>query len=208
MNSALTTAILNIMLGFVFLLISLRAFYLYTHVRSARILSLGLSTGMIALTAAADFASGDLPRLHLNTDWFLFIGQTVSFAFLFLSVIVNAEERLRTLAIWHVLACMFLLLLLVLAPVLPPLPNQTIQLLLSGSRAAICFLIFFYYASVFASKETRFSLFMTVAFMLLSFGYLMLILKYALPNQDLLDHIGDMIRISGVIALFVGFVAG
>jgi hypothetical protein len=89
-----------------------------------------------------------------------------------------------------------------LAPVLPPeFPDPAItKSILSGSRGLICFIIFFYYAIAFMDKETRFSLLMSVAFLLLSCGYLFIIPKYTTPN-DVLDRSGDLMRIAGLITL-------
>jgi len=207
-SSNTVTDILNILLFTVFLLIALRSFYLHFRIRSARLFVLGLSMGLIALTALADVLPDYITAVRLNTDWFLFLGQAVSFMFIMVSLMMNAEERLRRLVPYHIVISLLLLLLLALAPFLPDFPNVFVKMALSGARGAICLVIFFFYASSFMNKETRFSFLMGVAYLLLSFGYLIILPKYLLQHQELLDYIGDIIRFSGVGAMLGGFVAG
>jgi hypothetical protein len=169
---------------------------------------------IIALTAAAGFIGDNVTSISLNVDWFNYIGQTVSFLFIFLSLLFKREHSLRILVGWHLLACIPLLILLILAPVLPPeFPNPVVtKTLLSGSRGVICGFIFLYYMFAFTTKETRFSFLMGTAFLLLSVGYFIVILKYGGNSgpisADVIDRVGDITRISGSIALFIAIVRG
>jgi hypothetical protein len=160
--------------------------------------------GMIALTAVAGYAGDNVTSISLNVDWFNYIGQTVSFIFILLSFFRNSDEYLRSLMRWHIVVSLLLLVLLFLAPVLPPeFPAPAVtKSILSGSRGFICFVIFFYYVYVFMRKETRFSLLMGIAFLLLCLGYSIIIPKYVTPN-DALDQNGDFIRIAGLLVLFL-----
>ncbi len=202
--------VLSLTLFVVALFISLRACYLYFQARSRRLFILGLSMGVISLTAAAGFAGDNVTSINLNVDWFNYIGQTVSFLFITLSFVRSSDEYLRGLTRWHVTISALLLLLLVLAPVLPAeFPNPAVtKTLLSGSRGLICFVIFFYYVGAFMTKETRFSVLMSAAFLLLSTGYFVIIPKYSIPNVDLLDHVGDITRVTGLITLLAAVLLG
>jgi len=202
--------VLSLTLFVISLFISLRGFYLYVQSRSRRLFILGLSMAVIALTAIAGFLGDNVTAISLNVDWFNYIGQTVSFLFILLSLMRNSNDYLRRLTTWHVIISLLILLLLFLSPVLPaefPDPALT-KTLLSGSRGIICFIIFFYYVSAFFSKETRFSLLMAGAFLLLSSGYLVILPKYAYANMDLLDHVGDVTRIVGSIILLSAVLLG
>jgi hypothetical protein len=104
-----------------------------------------------------------------------------------------------------------LLILLLLAPILPAeFPNPALtKTFLSGSRGLICLCIFYYYTSAFMTKETRFSLLMGIAFLLLSAGYLVIIPKYSATfNADLLDHTGDITRVCGLVVLSIAVLRG
>ena len=196
--------LLSLTLFFVSLFIALRALYLYTRSRSRRIFILSLSMGVISLTAVAGFAGDNVTSISLNVDWFNYIGQTVSYIFILLSFFKDSDAYLRNLMRWHVAASALLLVLMLLAPVLPPeFPDPAVtKSILSGSRGLICFIIFYYYALAFMEKETRFSLLMGAAFLMLCFGYSIIIPKYIQPN-DALDRGGDLIRIAGLITLLL-----
>src|SRR5579884_2483659 len=142
--------LLSLTLFFVSLFISLRAFYLYFQARSRRIGILAIAMGIISLTAIAGFAGDNVTSISLNVDWFNYIGQTVSFIFILLSFFRNSDEYLRSLMRWHIVVSLLLLVLLFLAPVLPPeFPAPAVtKSILSGSRGFICFVIFFYYVYV------------------------------------------------------------
>ncbi len=186
---------LSLTLFVVSLFISLRAFYLYTRSRSRRLFILSLSMGMISLTAVAGYAGDNITSISLNVDWFNYIGQTVSYLFILLSFFSESDSYLRSLIRWQIAVSALLLILLFLAPVLPPeFPDPAItKSILSGSRGLICFIIFLYYVNVFMDKETRFSLLMSAAFLLLCIGYSIIIPK--------LDRSGDIMRIAGLVFL-------
>ncbi|MBZ5686391.1 MAG: hypothetical protein LAP86_15275 [Acidobacteriia bacterium] len=209
MDQNLIANILSLSLFFVGLFVALRSFALYVQVRSNRLCILGVSMTVIALTAAAGFAGDNVTTVTLNVDWFNYIGQTVSFIFILLSLVRSSEHYLRSVLRYQLLATVPLVILLLLAPMLPPdFPNPVVtKTLLSGSRGVICLFIFFYYTGAFMTKETRFSFLMSGAFLLLSFGYFTIMPKYAYPS-DLLDHVGDLMRVSGLASLLAAVVAG
>jgi hypothetical protein len=200
--------IVSVALFFTGAVISLRAFYIYSLARNPRIFILGLTMGILALTAAADFASSNITSITLNTDWFLYIGQATSFLFIFLSLVSSSDKYLQTLMLWNIGVSTLLLGLLLFSPTLPNFPNTALRITLSGSRSVICFAIFFAYVSAFVKKETRFSLLMSVAFLFLSMGYLMIAQQFLTNSQLLFDNIGDITRLIGLIVLLIAVLAG
>jgi hypothetical protein len=207
-SSTLIPTVLAIFLFAVALLVSLRALYIFNQTRSPRLFILGLSLGVIALTALADLISSNLTSITLNTDWFLYIGQAVSFLFILLSLISSNDAYLNRLMRVHVLVSVVLIGLLVLSPTLPPFSNVAIKAILSGSRSVICFGIFFSYISAFMNKQTRFSLLMSIAFMLVAFGYLMIAQQYFVSDSGLFDNIGDLTRMLGLCVLLLAVFGG
>ena len=203
MDPTFVPNVLSLTLFFVSLFISIRAFYLYTRSRSRRIGILSIAMGIISLTAIAGFAGDNVTSITLNVDWFNYIGQTVSFTFILLSFFGSSETYLRNLMRWQIALSILLLGLMLLSPVLPPeFPAPTVtKSLLSGSRGLICHIIFYYYVVSFMKNETRFSLLMGLAFLMLSFGYWIILPKYITPN-DGLDRTGDIMRVCGLILLF------
>lgn len=186
------------------LIIAVRGFYLFKQTRSRRLFILALSMLVFALTSAAGFAGDNITTISLNVDWFNYIGQTVSFLFILFSLLRSSDDYLRSLMYSHIVISSLLLILLLLAPVLPPdFPNPAItKSLLSGSRGVTCAVILFFYARSFSKKETLFALLMGSAFFLLAVGYFTILPKYFSPN-DFLDRLGDILRIGGVLALLL-----
>jgi hypothetical protein len=157
--------------------------------------------GMLALTAAADFFSSNETGIPLNTDWFLYIGQAVSLLFILLSFFNNTDAYFQVLMRLQVFVTALLIGLLILAPTLPDLSNITLRTILSGSRGAICFGIFFFYISAFMAKRTRFSLLMGISFLLLALGYLVIVQQYFATSTIQFDSAGDIIRMFGLAVL-------
>ena len=208
MEDILVGNILAVALFLVTLFICVRAFYIYAQLRSPRLFTLGLAMGIIALTAAADFTSSNFPGLGLNTDWFLFIGQAVSWLFIWLSLLSHSDEYLHWLMRLQVLASLAVLCLLFLSPTLPDFSGTLLAILLSGSRFVICLLIGFSYLLTFLDKQTRFSLLMALAFVLLGFGYLLIAEKFSVSNLMLFDNAGDILRLGGLLLLLAAMLVG
>jgi hypothetical protein len=208
MEDILVGNILAVALFLVSLFICVRAFYTYAQLRSPRLFTLGLAMGVVALTAAADFTSSNFPDLGLNTDWFLFIGQAVSFLLIWLSLLNHADVYLQWLMRLQVLASLAVLCLLILSPTLPDFTGTLLAIVLSGSRFVICLLIGFSYLLTFLGKQTRFSLWMGMAFVLLGFGYLLIAQKFSVSNLMLFDNAGDIIRLGGLLLLLVAVLVG
>jgi hypothetical protein len=189
------------------LLICLRAYYLYSQSRSPRLFVLALSMGLVALTSADNLVA-NLITIPFNTYWFLYIGQTVGFFLIFLSLIQGSDEYLRKLMRWSILVAVLTLGLLVLAPVMPPFPNNAVRAIVNGSRAVVTFGVFFCYTYAFMKKETRFSFLMASAFLLVTFGILISLEKYLSTSPDLLDNVGDITRCIGLLVLLVAVLLG
>jgi len=206
--SSMIPNILAIVLITITTFIAGRSFYLYARIRSPRLFILGLAMAIIALTGLADLASGLITSVTLHTDWFLYIGQAVSFLFIFLSLLKGAESYQQGLMRWHIILSLLSLILLFTALILPDIPNGALEFILSGPRCILCFTVFFSYTAAFMSKQTRFSLLMAAAFFMLSFGYLIIMLQYVVTTSQAFDNLGDVIRMVGLIALFAAVIKG
>jgi uncharacterized membrane protein YhdT len=206
MNQNLIANVLSLTLFTVSLFITLRAFYLYLLSHRQRLFILGLSMAIIALTAIASFIGDNVPSFTINLNWFKYTSQTVSFLFILLSLVRSSDRYLRSLMIWHILVSVLLLILL--TPFAPAEISTTAKIVLGSSRSLICLLVFFYYVTSFMKKETFFSLMMSLAFLLLSVGYVLNVPKYSNHLLTLLDNIGDVVRISGLIVMLVTVLIG
>jgi hypothetical protein len=193
--------LLDVSLCLVALFIAVRSFDIYARFHQYRLFILGLSMVLVSISAAADFTSSYVTVLTLQTDWFLYIGQSVGFLFILLSLIGRSDSYLRGLVRTYMVVFAFLLILLLLSPVLPPM-TMSIRTALGFSRFVICMLILIAYFSTYVSKPSRFSLLMSISFFFFTANYLMSLQQYFVPiiSQYIFRDQGD---ISGVIGLVV-----
>jgi hypothetical protein len=209
MNSKQITDILLAIQATITLLISVRAFYLYSRTRSDALFSIGLSMGVIALGGICGLI-GDtiLVSKYFNTLWFRYVGQTVSYLFIYLASLRSLKQYTTQIKRWHITITVLLLILLFLTPFIPTSTNPTTLAILSGSRSVICFIIFLNYADIFMSKETRFSFLMSLAFLLISVGIAIYTMKFVVPHSISFDFVGDSIRVVGLVILLIALFVG
>lgn len=205
--------ITDLIIGFqaiITLFISLRAFYLYAKTRSDTLFIVGLAMAVIALGGIAGIL-GDyvITSGSFNTFWFRYIGQIVSYLFIFFISLPQAEHHMRALKWWNIIATVFLLALLVLTPVLPPISNVVLTEVLSGARGVVCLAIFFnYYFVIYSMKGTRFAFLMCAAFLLIATGIGVYTLKFSVANPLPYDYAGDSTRAVGLVLMLAAFFAG
>ena len=191
--------LLDVSLCLVALFIALRSFDMYARFHQYRLFILGLSMVLVSISAAADFISSYIIVIKLQTDWFLYIGQSVGFLFILLSLLRSSDSYLRSLMRLDIVALDLLLILRLLSPVLPPM-SMTTRTVFGFTRTIICLFILIAYFSTYVSKPSRFSLLMSISFFFFTANYLMSLHQYFVPviNQYIFRDQGD---ISGVIAL-------
>src|SRR5207253_10369731 len=155
----------------------------------------------VSISPRADFNSGYVSAITIKTDWFLYIGQSIWFLFILLSLLRSSDSYLRGLMRLNIVVFAFLLILLLLSPILPAI-DMTTRTVLVFSRFVICMLILIAYFSTYLSKRCRFSLLMSISFFFFTANYLMSLQQYFVPifNQYIFRDQGD---ISGVIGLIV-----
>jgi hypothetical protein len=205
--------ITDLIIGFqaaITLLISLRAFYLYSKTRSDTLFIVGLVMAVISLGGIAGII-GDyvITSKAFNTFWFRYIGQIISYLFIFFISLPRAERHMRALKWWSIIATTLLLALLVMTPVLPPIPGLTLTKILSGARGVVCLAICFnYYFVMYGKKGTRFAFLMCAAFLLIATGIGVYTIKFSAPNPLPYDYAGDGTRALGLVLMLAAFFAG
>jgi hypothetical protein len=210
MNSKEITDLIIAFQAVITLFISLRAFYLYIKMRSDILFVVGLSMAVIVVGGIAGLV-GDflITSSSFNTFWFRYIGQIVSYLFIFFISLPGAERHMRALKRLNLVAAALLWLLLLLTPVLPPIPGATLTEVLSGARGVVCLAIFFnYYFLMYAMKGTRFSRLMCLAFLLIATGIAVYTFKFSVPNPLPYDYVGDSTRAVGLLFMLAAFFVG
>ena len=103
--------LLDVSLCLVALFIAVRSFDIYARYHQYRLFILGLSMVLVSISAAADFISSYVTAITLQTDWFLYIGQSIGFLFILLSLIRSSDSYLRGLMRLNIVVFAFLLIL-------------------------------------------------------------------------------------------------
>jgi hypothetical protein len=208
-DPTLVPNILAISLFVATVFISLRASYIYSQTRSPRLFILGLSMGVISLTAADNLVANFI-TIPFNTYWFLYLGQTISYFFIWASFFRSSDEYLHGLMRWHIIGSLLALGLLLASPAIPPFPHDNVlRAIMSASRSIPCFGIFCCYIITFMRKNARFSFLMSLAFLLLTIGPWIIVEKYFVATGgDILDGTGDILRLAGLVVLLVAVLWG
>jgi hypothetical protein len=205
--------ITDLIIGFqaiITLCISLRAFYLYSKTRSDTLFIVGVAMAVIAIGGIAGII-GDyaITSKAFNTFWFRYIGQIVSYLFIFFISLPRAERHMRALKWLNIAATILLLALLVLTPVLPPISSVALTEILSGARGVVCLAVFFnYYFVMYNMKGTRFAFLMCAAFLLIATGIGVYTIKFSVTNPLPYDYTGDGTRAIGLILMLAAFFVG
>ena len=215
MNQQQTINLLLYIQTFIGLLIAARAYYLYAKNRTDDLFILG--TAMITIVAAS--VSGLIAdNLFVNDTnhfggtfnvlWFEYGGQTISYFFIFLSTFQNLDNNPGQLKRWQLIVTALLVLVALATPIIPPFSSPNYQAILSNTRSLVCFITFARYSYFFFSKESRFSFLMGLAFLLLTFGLIIVTAQFY-PSGPIIDiYIGYALRISGLIVLLLAFWIG
>lgn len=205
--------ITDLIIGFqaaITLLISLRAFYLFFKTRSDTLFIVGLAMAVIGIGGIAGLV-GDyvITSSAFNTFWFRYIGQIVSYLFIFFISLPGADHHARALKWGNIVASAGMVALLALTPLLPPLPGTTLTEILSGARGVVCLAICFnYYFVIYSMKGTRFSFLMCAAFLLIATGIGMYTIKFSVANPLPYDYAGDGTRAVGLVLMLAAFFVG
>jgi len=209
MNSKEITDLIIAFQAVITFLISMRAFYLYFKSHRDILFIVGLSMAVIFLGGIAGLV-GDflISSSSFNTFWFRYIGQIVSYLFIFFISLPGAERQMRVLRWSNIAAAALMVLLLILTPVLPPISLKVMEIL-SGARGLVCLAVFFnYYFVLYGMKGTRFSVLMCAAFLLITVGIAIYTIKFSVANPLPYDYIGDSVRAVGLILMLAAFFVG
>lgn len=208
MTSTTITTLLLIAQATITLLISFRAFFLYTRTRHDLQLILGIAMGTIAAVGVIGIIGDNYFANLFSTKWFRYTAQIVSYSFILLASLHTAERYLRRLVQWQLLFLAFLTVALFLIPLTPQLADARIEATVSLLRGVICLLICVNYTRFFFQKGARFSFLMALAFLLISVGIAVTTPWYFQKAQLIYLYTGDTTRIVGLLTMLLTFFWG
>ncbi|HEY0756966.1 MAG TPA: hypothetical protein VGD98_23645 [Ktedonobacteraceae bacterium] len=205
MTSTQITILLLVAQVAITFLIAFRAFARYFQTRHDLYLILGIAMGTIAIVGVVGIVGDNYFASSLNTKWFRYSAQVVSYTFIFLASLRASEGYLRRVVQWELICVALLAGALFLTPVTPALGNARVEALVSLSRGVICFIICLNYIRFFLQKGTRFSFLMGLAFFLISVGIAITTPWYFQQTKLLYLSIGDTTRTVGLFIMLLTF---
>ncbi len=209
MSISTIATIMSVPIAIICLFISLRAFYVYNLSRNDMIFVLGLAMAVISTGTSV----GLVGELHLggnmlSTDWARSFGACCGGLFIFLSSLVRSHEQMRQLRRWQVIATILFVIVVLLTPLYPPIKNPLVSFALNGSRMIIYSCAFVRYALLYKSKSTRFSLVMSIAFLVLVIGYGLNIPGIFQTQLAIITIAAATVRISAYLTLLTAYSMG
>ena len=200
--------LLRVILGLLCFGISGYVFYRYFLTVNDALFSLGLSMVTIAISIFCSLADPlSLWGMTLNVGWLRYIGSISALCFMFLSIMVTSNMQMRLVKIWQIIATILFLILLLITPALPPFPDNLIPALFNLGRPLFCLLLFCRYITFYISKEERFTLVMSIAFLVLGIGYALVTPQLLDPAFILATTVGETLRIMGYSILVFAYIA-
>lgn len=198
--------LLLVILGITCLGLAGYAFYKYSLTRSDPLFIVGVSLSTIGVS----IFFGYFDVLHvgdatLYVSWLWHAGSSIGLLFLFLISVMASNEQMRMLRRWQVFATLLFFILILLTPMLPAPSDPSVPAIVSLARPLICTCAFLRYASLYFTKETRFSLVMSLAFLLLGIGFGVVTPQLLVPGLTALGAMGSVLRISGYSTLIIAY---
>ena len=198
--------LLLIILSLVCLGLASYAFYKYSLTQSDPLFIVGVSLSTIGVSIFFGYLNVlPLGGITLNVNWLWYAGTSIGLLFLFLISIMKTNEHMRQLRRFQVFATLLFLLLVLSTPMLPPASDPLVPALLNLARPLICTCAFIRYASLYISKETRFSLFMSFAFLLLGVGFGVITPQLLMPGLAALGGVGSVLRLTGYSTMIIAY---
>ena len=182
------------------------AFYKYSLTRSDLLFIVGVSLSTIGVAIFFGYLNVvHLGEMTLNVSWLWHAGSSIGLLFLFLISVMKSNEQMRLLRRWQVFATLLFLILILFTPMLPAITDPQVPALVSLVRPVICTCAFLRYASLYFARETRFSLFMSLAFLLLGIGFGVVTPQLLDPSLAMLGSIGSVLRIAGYSMMIIAY---
>ncbi|GHO46659.1 hypothetical protein [Ktedonospora formicarum] len=195
--------LMSIPIALVTMAIAIRALFMYRLSRSDMLLVLGLAMGSISIaTLVGSLSDSHIGGTSFTGDWARAFGACCGALFIYLSSLVKSHEQMLNLVRWQALGWILFIIVILCTPLYPPIQAPWTPLILNLFRMIIYSLAFVRYASLYATKSTRFSMIMSVGFFILIIGYALNIPGYFQSGLIFFTIIAASVRIVSYLTLF------
>ena len=197
---------MSIPIGIICLLISIRAFYIYTLSFNDMIFVLALSMAFLTIgTFVGTIGDAHIAGNTWNVDWTRTCGACCGGIFIFLSSLATSSQQMRKIRQWQVMVAILFVIVIVLTPFYPSAKTPPLPLVLNSLRILIYSCAFIRYALLYNSKSTRFSSMMCIAFLVLVTGYVLNIPGILQSSLAIFTIIAAAVRMSAYVTLLAAY---
>jgi hypothetical protein len=159
-----------LVLGIVCFVLAIRAFYVYVLSKSDFLFVIGLSMADIGISVTVGYLQ-DIHLISWNAHLSWYLGTILGALFLVLGSWVSSHEQIATVKRWLIILTALYFVQTLLTPIMPQFPNQYIPAALNITRTTIGLVGSVHYLTLYLSKRTRFTLLMSIAFLLIGSGF-------------------------------------
>jgi hypothetical protein len=196
-----------LVLGIVCMILAFRAFYVYALSRNDLLFVIGLAMANIGISVFC----GYIQNIHLvtwNTQWAWYVGTIIGALFLVLGSFMRTPQQLVITKNWLIGLSLLYVVQILFTPILPQFSGPAVPVTLNIIRSVIPLIGFVRYLLLFSGKGTRFTLFMSLGFLLIGAGFG--VLTPAIIDSTLAIYlvIGYSLRIVGYSLLLTAYSIG
>lgn len=200
---------MSIPIAVICLIISVVAFNMYRLSRKDMLFVLGLAMASISIGTFV----GIVGEIHIggntyNTEFARAFGACCGGLFIFLSSLVKSQKQMQQLKRWQIIAAFLFVIVAALTPLYPPIKSPMISFALNGCRILIYGCAFIRYAILYSSKSTRFSLIMSIGFLVLVAGYALNVPGIFQTTFAFITIVAASVRIIAYVTLLIAYTVG
>jgi hypothetical protein len=170
MNNQVLANTTFLILGIVCFILATRAFYVYILSKSDFLFVIGLSMADIGISVIV----GYLQDIHLITwnahlSWYL--GTILGALFLVLGSWATSQQQIASVKRWLIILTALYFVQTLLTPIMPQFTNPYVPAAFNITRTTIGLIGSGRYLMLYLTKRTRFTLLMSIAFLLIGSGF-------------------------------------
>jgi hypothetical protein len=159
-----------LVLGIVCFVLAARALYVYKLSKSDYLFVIGVSMADIGISVIVGYLQ-DIHLISWNAHLSWYLGCIVGVLFLVLGSWATSQQQIASIKRWLIIITAIYLVQTLLTPIMPQFPNPYIPAVLNIIRSTIALIGSARYLMLYLSKRTRFTLLMSIAFLLIGFGF-------------------------------------
>jgi hypothetical protein len=204
MNNQVLANTTFLVLGIVCFVLAARALYVYMLSKSDYLFVIGVSMADIGVSVIVGYLQ-DIHFISWNGHLSWYLGCIVGVLFLVLGSWATSQQQIESIKRWLIILTALYFVQTLLTPIMPQFPNPYIPAALNIIRSSIALVGSARYLMLYSSKRTRFTLLMTIAFLLIGSGFGVLTPELFNTSLAIFLTIGYSLRIVGYSVLLTAY---